>query len=53
MEALLILNSLVLLMDGPEGYRFELDQEKLSPEVLQDQQVQRRLEYIQTRMAAN
>jgi len=52
-EALLILNSLVLLMDGPEEYRFELDQDKLFPEVLQDQQVQRRLEYIRSGKAAN
>lgn len=49
-EALLILNSLVLLMDGPQGYIFELDHGKLAPEVLLDKQVQRRLEYIQARM---
>jgi len=49
-EALLILNSLVLLMDGPHAYSFVLDQKKLSPEVLQDQEVQRRLEYIISRM---
>jgi len=51
-QALLILNSLVLLMDG-QGYSFELDMGKLSPEVIQDQQVQRRLEYLQARKAAN
>jgi arylsulfatase A-like enzyme len=49
-EALLILNSLVLLMDGPHGYSFDLDHGMLSPEVLQDKQVQRRLEYIQAGM---
>jgi len=49
-EALLILNSLVLLMDGPHAYSFELEQEKLSQEVREDQQVQRRLEYIAYRM---
>jgi len=49
-EALLILNTLVLLMDGPNGYCFKLDNEKLSPEVMQDKQVQRRLEYITSRM---
>ncbi len=36
----------------PYAYSFELDHEKLSHEVLQDQQVQRRLEYIQSRMAS-
>jgi arylsulfatase A-like enzyme len=50
-EALLILNTLVLLRDG-QGYSFELDLGKLSPEVVEDQQVQRRLEYIQGYMAS-
>ena len=44
-EALLILNSLVLLRDG-QGISFEPDPGELHPEVLQDQQVQRRLEYL-------
>jgi hypothetical protein len=48
-EALLILNSLVLLMDGPQECTFELDQGRLSPEVTGNQQVQRRLEYIISR----
>ncbi len=47
-EALLILNSLVLLRDGPHAYSFDLDQDRLSQELLQDQEVQRRLEYIQS-----
>lgn len=51
-EALLILNSLVLLMDGPRACVFELDEAKLHPAVSQDQQVQRRLEYIRSRMAS-
>ncbi len=51
-EALLILNSLVLLMDGSHTYRFELDKEKLSPELMQDQEVKRRLDYIESRMAS-
>ena len=51
-EALLILNSLVLLMDGPRAYIFELDDAKLHPAVSQDQQVQRRLMYIRSRMAS-
>jgi len=45
-EALLILNSLVLLMDGPHAYKFNIDQGRLSQEILLDQEVQRRLEYI-------
>ena len=45
-EALLILNSLVLLMDGPHAYSFVIDWSALSPEVQEDPQVQRRLEYI-------
>jgi arylsulfatase A-like enzyme len=45
-EALLILNSLVLLMDGPHAYSFVLDRGVLFPEVQEDLQVQRRLEYI-------
>jgi len=49
-EALLILNSLVGLMDGPYAYRFELDDARLSPDVTGDQEVQRRLEYIHSRM---
>jgi len=48
-EALLILNSMVLLMDGPHAYRIVLDQARLSPDVLRDQEVQRRLEYIDSR----
>ncbi len=48
-EALLILNSLVLLMDGPYAYSFDLDQEALSPELQQGPQIQRRLEYILSR----
>ena len=49
-EALLILNSLVLLMDSPHAYSFDIDQGRLSPAVRQDQQVQRRLDYIHSRM---
>lgn len=51
-EALLILNSLVLLMDGPDEYQFDLDMRKLSPEISQDAEVQRRLSYISSRMDA-
>ncbi|MFH0758525.1 MAG: sulfatase [Bacteroidota bacterium] len=46
-EALLILNSLVLLMDGPRGYVFEADPGKFSEEVIENDEVKRRLEYIQ------
>jgi hypothetical protein len=49
-EALLILNSLVLLMDGPHGYEFSLSDNDFNKEVLDEPQVQRRLEYIYSRM---
>ena len=49
-EALLILNSLVLLMDGPNAYDFALNENDLKPEVLKNDQVLRRLEYIHSRM---
>ncbi len=49
-EALLILNSLVLLMDGPHTYEFVLSNDDLAPEVVEDSQVLRRLEYIHSQM---
>ena len=49
-EALLILNTVVLLMDGPHAYRFSLDDKLLAREVLEEPEVQRRLEYIHERM---
>jgi len=49
-EALLVLNSLVGLMDGPYAYRFELDDARLPTAVSDDQEVQRRLAYIHSRM---
>ncbi len=49
-EALLMLNTLVLLMDGPLNYEFSLSNEVLSKEVLDEPQVLRRLEYIYSRM---
>lgn len=51
-EALLILNSLVLLMDGPYAYRFDPNVGELSPDVRQDQQVERRLKYIISRIGS-
>lgn len=50
-EAALILNSLVLLLDGPHGYRIDPAQLELDPEVLKEDLVQRRLDYITTRMS--
>lgn len=44
-EALLILNSVVLLQDG-FGYSFSIDNQKLSEEVINEAQVKRRLEYL-------
>ena len=46
-EALLILNSLVLLKDGPYSYDFVLEGERLAPEITEDAEVRRRLDYIQ------
>jgi len=51
-EALLILNSLVLLMDGPFEYEFSLSDEDFKKEVLDEPLVQRRLEYVYSRMGA-
>jgi hypothetical protein len=45
-EALLILNTLVLLKDGPHSYGFALEEERLSPEVRENMEVQRRLDYL-------
>ena len=49
-EALLILNSLVLLKDGPHSYGFALEEERLAPEVREDAEVGRRLDYIMGRI---
>ncbi|MEN8201063.1 MAG: sulfatase [Bacteroidota bacterium] len=49
-EALLIMNTLVLLMDGPYGYEFPLSDNDFSRKVLDEPEVQRRLEYIYSRM---
>lgn len=45
-EALLILNSMVLLRDGSPGYNLNLSKLSLDPLVAEDSQVQRRLEYL-------
>ena len=44
-EALLILNSIVLMQDG-QGYEFNIDKNNLDEVVLKEQQVVRRLEYL-------
>lgn len=49
-EALLILNSMVLLMDGPYSYDFPVNEGLLAIEVREHKEVQRRLEYIHARM---
>ena len=46
LEALLILNSVVLLRDGKPGYAFDLSKLKLDPEIAGDPEVQRRLDYL-------
>ena len=45
-EATLVLNTVVLLMDGPYKYEFDISRDQFLPEVLEDQNVKRRLEYI-------
>lgn len=46
LEALLILNSLVMLKDGKPGYAFDLNGLHLDPEVQEDSQVRRRTDYL-------
>lgn len=46
-EALLIFNSIVLMQDGHKDYQFDLDIDKISDNVKGDQQVKRRLEYLE------
>lgn len=45
-QANLILNSVVLLRDGPPGYDFTVTSESLHPRTRDDQEVSRRLEYL-------
>lgn len=45
-EALLILNSVVLMQDGSPSYDFSISLEKLPTAVRNDSQVQRRLDYL-------
>ena len=45
-EALLILNSVVLMKDGARKYVFNFKEDKINKEVLEESQVLRRLEYI-------
>jgi len=44
-EALMILNSIVMLKDG-HHYRFKIVEEQMDPMVLENDEVQRRLEYL-------
>lgn len=45
-EGLLILNSIVLMQDGPWQYSFRIDPEKMQDEVRNNSEVKRRLEYL-------
>jgi arylsulfatase A-like enzyme len=45
-EALLMLNSVVMLSDGGHEYKFNIEKSKLKEKVLSEPQVLRRLEYI-------
>ncbi|MFY0651902.1 MAG: sulfatase [Cyclobacteriaceae bacterium] len=50
-EALLVLNTVVLLMDGPYKYTFDIDESFFSEEILKRDWIQRRLEYISERQS--
>ncbi|WP_339707393.1 sulfatase [uncultured Kriegella sp.] len=45
-EALLILNSIALLSDGDSKYIFQIDRNKISEEVKENEEVKRRLAYL-------
>jgi hypothetical protein len=49
MEATLILNTVVLLMEGPYQYNFNLTKDLFKPEVLKGEFVTQRLDYILSR----
>lgn len=46
MEVLLILNSVVMLRDGPAKCKFEFEKVTLDPNVAKNSQVKRRMEYL-------
>lgn len=50
-EALLALNTVVLLMDGEHEYKFNIDEKMFNEKVLEQGLVQRRLEYIVERQS--
>ncbi|MGI9544537.1 MAG: sulfatase family protein [Cyclobacteriaceae bacterium] len=45
-EGLLILNSIVLMKDGPHKYAFDIDYDKIPSSVKDNSEVQRRLDYL-------
>ena len=45
-EALIILNSVVLMQDGEHAYQFDISLDMLAEDVKNDQQMKRRLEYL-------
>ena len=45
-EAILVLNTVVLLMDGPYRYEFNITEELFASDIFENQNVKRRLEYI-------
>lgn len=47
-EALLILNSIVLMQDCEKHYQFNIDESKINKTVLEESQVLRRLSYLNT-----
>ncbi|WP_236974289.1 sulfatase family protein [Membranihabitans maritimus] len=45
-EGLLILNSIVLMQDGPDRYSFSIEQSRIGEKVRENSEVKRRLEYL-------
>ncbi|WP_298537393.1 sulfatase [uncultured Algibacter sp.] len=45
-EALLILNSMALMNDGPYNYEFNIDIKKIDKTIIQDKQTSRRIAYL-------
>ena len=48
-EALLVLNTVVLLMDGAYQYRFDISRDMIDKKVMERDWIQRRIEYVEER----
>ncbi|MCF8224345.1 MAG: sulfatase-like hydrolase/transferase [Bacteroidales bacterium] len=45
-EGLLVLNSIILMIDGPQHYEFSIQPEKMKMEVRENSEVKRRIKYL-------